>query len=88
MKYYCVYVSNGNLAINNITEHGTLESAKAKFHDVCKLMWSDASVESAFVAILDTQLDTVMGYKEAVIKTQPDRQSKKSTAKAETSKGV
>lgn len=86
MKYYVIYVANGNLAIDNITEFTSLESAKAKFHDVCKLMWSDASVESAYVSIIDTQLDTVM--KEGVIKAQPDRQSKKSTAKAETSKGV
>jgi hypothetical protein len=72
MKYYVIYVANGNLAINNITEFTSLEDAKAKFHDVCKLMWSDASVESAFVAILDNQLDTVGGYKEAVIKAQPE----------------
>ena len=70
MKYYVIYVANGNLAINEITEHGTLESAKAKFHDICKLMWSDASVVTAFVSIVDTQLDTVMGYKESVIKSQ------------------
>ena len=88
MKYYVIYVANGNLAIDNITEFGNLESAKAKFHDVCKLMWSDASVESAFVAISDSQLDTVMGYKETIIKAQPNQQSKKSTAKVETSKGV
>ena len=72
MKYYVIYVANGNLAIDNITEFTDIKSAKAKFHDVCKLMWSDASVESAFVAILDNQLDTVQGYKEAVIKTQPE----------------
>lgn len=69
MKYYVIYVANGNLAINEITEFGNLESAKAKYHDVCKLMWSDASVESAYVSIIDTQLDTVM--KEAVHKEQP-----------------
>lgn len=81
MKYYVIYVSNGNLVINNITEFTSLESAKAKFHDVCKLMWSDASVESAFVAILDNQLDTVMGYKEAVIKTQPEPTVAKNSTK-------
>ena len=72
MKYYVIYVSNGNLAINNITEYTDIKSAKAKFHDVCRLMWSDASVESAFVAIVDNQLDTVIGYKESIIKVQPE----------------
>lgn len=70
MNYYVIYVANGNLAIDKITEYTDIKSAKAKFHDVCKLMWSDASVESAYVSIIDTQLDTVM--KEAVIKTQPE----------------
>ena len=68
MKYYVIYVANGNLAINEITEHGSKESAIAKFHDVCKLMWSDASVESANVVILDTQLDVVDNYKEGIYK--------------------
>lgn len=72
MKYYVIYVANGNLAIDKITEYTDIKSAKAKFHDVCKLMWSDASVESAYVSIIDTQLDTVQGYKETVIKTQPE----------------
>ena len=75
MKYYVIYVANGNLAIDNITEFTDIKSAKAKFHDVCKLMWSDASVESAFVAILDNQLDMVQGYKEAVIKAQPETEA-------------
>lgn len=75
MKYYVIYVANGNLAINKITEYTSLESAKAKFHDVCKLMWADASVESAFVAILDSQLDTVRGYKEAVIKVASESEA-------------
>ena len=68
MKYYVLYVANGNLALNEITEHSTKEAAIAKFHDVCKLMWSDASVNSADVVILDTQLDVVEGYKEGIRK--------------------
>lgn len=74
MKCYVIYVSNGNLALNEITEHVSIEAAKAKFHDVCKLMWSDASVESAFVQIMDNQLDSVM--KEAVIKKVMDPETK------------
>ena len=69
MKYYVIYVANGNLAINDITEHSSKEQAIAKWHDVCKLMWADASVESASVVILDTQLDVVDNYKEGIYKS-------------------
>lgn len=69
MKYYVIYTANGNLAINEITEHSSVESAKAKYHDVCKLMWSDASVTDAYVAILDNTMTVIPEYHEGVHKT-------------------
>lgn len=72
MKWYVIYVANGNIAINQITEHGTLDQAKAKFHDVCRLMWSDASTNSAFVAILDNQMNQVGDYYEGIVKAQAE----------------
>lgn len=70
MKYYVIYTANGNLAINQITEFSSLDLAKAKFHDVCRLMWSDASTNSAFVAILDNQMNQVGDYYEGIVKAQ------------------
>ena len=68
MKYYVIYTSNGNLAINDITEHSTKEQAIGKFHDVCALMWKDASVQTASVVILDAYMNRVENYHEDVSK--------------------
>ena len=68
MKYYVLIVSNGNLVINSITEWSTLDSAKGKFHEVCALYWKDASVTDATIAIVDSQLNTVDGCREAIHK--------------------
>lgn len=62
MKYYVIYTSNGNLAINAITEHSTKEQAIAKYYDVCSLMWKDASVQTASVVMLDTYMNRVENY--------------------------
>ena len=67
-KYYVIYTSNGNLAINSITEHSTKEQAIGKFHDVCSLMWKDASVQTASVVILDSFMNRVENYHEDVSK--------------------
>jgi hypothetical protein len=67
-KYYVLYVANGNLAVNEITEHSTKEQAIGKFHDVCSLMWKDASVQTASVAILDAFMNRVENYHEDVNK--------------------
>lgn len=78
MKYYVMYVANGNLAINEITEFynpdagKAFDGARAKYYSVCSLMSSDASVESASIAILDTQLDVVQGYKTTIVRTQSE----------------
>lgn len=66
MKYYVIYVINGALQVNQITEWGNLNSAKSKFHDVCKTLWAEPTVLTASVRILDSQLDTVEDYKEFI----------------------
>ncbi len=68
MKYYVLYVANGNLAISEIAEYGTKEQAIAKYHDVCRLMWADASVQTASVVILDSYMNTVENYREDIRK--------------------
>lgn len=67
-KYFVIYTSNGNLAINNITEFSSKEQAIGKFHDVCALMWKDASVQTASVVILDAYMNRVENYHEDVSK--------------------
>lgn len=66
MKYYVVHVSNGNLQIQSITEHGTPESALVEYHNRCKVLWSEPSVIKATVKILDEQLDCYQGYSEII----------------------
>lgn len=66
MKYYVIYVSNGNLQIPQITEHANLDSAKVKFHQTCATLWNEKTVITGYVAIMDNQLDVVDGYKEFI----------------------
>ena len=68
MKYFVFYTSNGNLAISEITEHGSKNSAIAKYHDVLTLMWADATVQTASVVILDEYMNRVENYHEDVNK--------------------
>lgn len=66
MKYYVIHVSNGNLQIQSITEHGTPEAALVEYHNRCKVLWSEPSVIKATVKILDEQLDCYNGYVEVI----------------------
>lgn len=66
MKYYVIYVSNGNLQIPQITEYASLDSAKVKFHQTCATLWNEKTVITGYVAIMDNQLDVVDGYKEFI----------------------
>lgn len=66
MKYYVIYVVNGALQVEKITEWSALDKAKSKYHDVCKTLWNEPTVNTATVAILDSQLDCVMDYKEFI----------------------
>ena len=68
MKWYVIYTSNGNLAIGDISEHGSKNSAIAKYHDVLNLMWADATVQTASVVILDAYMNRVENYHEDVSK--------------------
>lgn len=66
MKYYVIYVSNGTLQVDKITEWSDLNSAKVKYFDICKILTNEKSVETATVKILDSQLDVVEDYKEFI----------------------
>ena len=66
MKYYVIYVSNGNLQVQQIAEYESLDSAKVKFHQTCSSLWNEKTVITGYVAIIDNQLDVVEGYKEFI----------------------
>lgn len=44
----------------------SLESAKVQYHSRCQVLWNAPDVVSAYVMIVDTQLDVVEGYKEYI----------------------
>lgn len=80
-KYYVIYQSNGNLAINDISEWGNRDSAIAKWCDVYSLMLKDVSVSSASITILDSNLVPLQGYRAEVHKAaaEPAKSTKKSS---------
>lgn len=64
MKYTIIKCINSNFAIDS--EWGDLTSAKTQFHGLCQTLWNAPDVLSAYVAIVDEQLDVVDGYKEYI----------------------
>ena len=65
MKYAIVKQINGNYFIHaeGITD---LSSAKTQYHGLCQTLWNAPDVITAFVEIVDEQLDVVEGYKEFI----------------------
>ena len=60
-KFWCQKIVNGELqlASGDITEHGTIESAKTKFHQTCATLWNEPSVITGYVVIIDQQFTVV-----------------------------
>lgn len=69
MKYYVMYVSNGALQVDKITEWADVSNAKSKFFDICKTLENAKDVKSAIVKILDGDLND---YKTEVIIHEQD----------------
>lgn len=65
MKYAIIKVINGNYLVHaeGITN---LSNAKVSFHGLCQTLWNAPDVISAYVMIVDEQLDVVEGYKEFI----------------------
>lgn len=65
MKYAIIDVVNGTFTVR---EEGitSLETAKARWHSRCQVLWNAHDVISAYVMIADEQLDAVEGYKEYI----------------------
>lgn len=66
MKYAVIKVINGNFYIH-AEGFTTKEAAKVNYHGLCQTLWNAPDVLSAYVAIVDEQLDVVDGiYKEYI----------------------
>ncbi len=65
MKYAILKVINGNYFVHaeGITD---LANAKTQYHGLCQTLWNAAEVLSAYVEIVNEQLDVVDGYKEFI----------------------
>ena len=73
MKYSVVKCVNSNFAI--VSEHSDIQSARVKFHDVCKTHWNAQDVETAMIAIFDENLDSVCKeyiYHESVVEAESE----------------
>ena len=65
MIYAIIKVINGNYFIHSegITN---LAEAKTQFHSLCTALWNEPAVLTAYVEIVNEQLDCVEGYKEYI----------------------
>lgn len=66
MKHYAIVkVINNAFAIDSEWDDN-LNGAKVKFHGLCQTLWNAPDVITAYVMIVDEQLDVVEGYKEFI----------------------
>lgn len=65
MTYAIIECINGSFIVRAEGIH-SLESAKAQYHGRCQVLWNAPDVLSAYVMIVDTQLDVVEGCKEYI----------------------
>lgn len=65
MKYAIVKVINGYYFIH-AEGFTTVEAAKTNYHALCQTLWNAEDVTTAYVMIVDEQLDCVERYKEYI----------------------
>lgn len=71
MKYAVIDVVNGNFSV--VAEGFTnVDSAKVNFHGLCQSLWNAQDVQTASVMIVDESLNTIGGYKEEIVKSEPN----------------
>ena len=65
MTYAIIECINGSFFVQaeGLT---SIEAAKTQYHGRCQTLWNAADVKSAYVMIVDTQLDVVEGCKEYI----------------------
>lgn len=74
MKYAILKVINGNYFVHaeGITD---LANAKTQYHGLCQMLWNATDVLSAYVEIVNEQLDVVDGYKEYIHHDAPAQEA-------------
>lgn len=65
MTYAIIECVNGGFFVR-AEGIASLEAAKTQYHARCQVLWNAADVKSAYIMIVDTQLDVVEGYKEFI----------------------
>ena len=65
MEYAVIKVVNGSFVVD-AEGYTTVEAAKVNYHGLCQTLWNAPDVVTAYVAIVDTQLDVVENYKEYI----------------------
>ena len=65
MTYAVIKVVNGSFVID-AEGYTSVEAAKVQYHGLCQTLWNAPDVVTAYVAIVDTQLDIVENYKEYI----------------------
>ena len=65
MKYAVIKVINGNFSIH-AEGFTTPEAAKVNYHGLAQTLWNAPDVLTAYIAIVDEQLDVVEGMKEYI----------------------
>lgn len=65
MKYAIIDCVNGTYAVR-AEGIPTLAAAKVQYHGRCQTLWNTPDVSSAYVMIVDEQLDVVEGCKEYI----------------------
>ena len=79
MKYAIIKVINGTYSIH-AEGFSSVAAAKVNYHGLCQTLWNAPDVLSAYVAIVDEQLDAVEGYKEFIHhEPQPDPETEEVT---------
>lgn len=66
MTYYVMWISNGALQVNEITEFNDIHGAKVKFCNVWAALENEPTVASAEVVILDQHFEVVDGCHQKV----------------------
>ena len=65
MTYAIIECINGSFFVQ-AEGLASIEAAKVQYHGRCQTLWNASDVVSAYVMIVDTQLDVVDGCKEYI----------------------
>lgn len=65
MTYAIIECINGSYSVR-AEGFKTVEAAKVQYHGRCQVLWNAPDVLTAYVAIVDEQLDVVEGCKERI----------------------